>query len=300
MPLGAVSVFSGPSGAAALTACVAVVLLAALALIVFQIVRRPDRGLAPLRRLAARPIVVRLRRRYTRQLSFLAARLNPTTALGLALTTQLAVLVLLGAAFANVTEDVLEGEELARLDDPVSRFLIGHREPWLTAAMRVVTDLGSAFVLVPLLLSVGVLARRRQGSWSQLRFLTLTLAGASLTSTVIKLVVSRPRPEADALVDALGYGFPSGHSTAAAAGWLSAALVLSHLTHGVAVRVTLGTLAVAVVALVGVSRVYLGVHEPTDVLGGWALGTLWLAGVLAITRVLSNRPAGRARQRGRP
>jgi acid phosphatase family membrane protein YuiD len=127
-----------------------------------------------------------------------------------------------------------------------------------------------------------------------LGFLALTLAGASLISTVIKLQVARPRPDTGALVRALGYGFPSGHSTAAAAGWLSAALVLGWLTRSVALRVCLGAGAAVVITLVGVSRVYLGVHQPTDVLGGWALGALWLAAVLTAAHLLTNRQTGPA------
>lgn len=285
------------AGRAGLLLGVAVVGLVALVVAARWITRHPDRALAPLRRLAAWPPVVGLRQRYTRQLDFLAARLNPAAALGLALTAQLAVLALLGAAFGAVTEDVVSRDELVGLDDPISRFLIEHREPWLSTVMEVITGLGTEFVLVPLLLAVGVLARRLRGTWRPLGLLALTLAGASLTSTVIKLLVARPRPDADALVLALGYGFPSGHSTAAAAGWFSVALVLGGLTRSVALRVGLGAGAAVVVTLVGVSRVYLGVHQPTDVLGGWALGMLWLAAVLTAFHLLVNRPAGAHRHR---
>lgn len=85
-------------------------LLAALALTGRWVSRHPDQALALLRRLAAHPLVRRVRERYARQLAFLAARFSPASALGLALTAQLAVLALLGAAFAAVTQDVLGGE----------------------------------------------------------------------------------------------------------------------------------------------------------------------------------------------
>ena len=186
---------------------------------------------------------------------------------------------------------MVTGDELVGLDDPISRFLLEHRQPWLTAVMPVVTYLGTAYVLIPLLVAVGLLARRRRGSWRPLALLALTLTGASLSSTVIKLLVARARPESSALVDALGYGFPSGHSTAAAAGWLSAAVLWICLTRSAGLRVILAVVATLVVALVGVSRIYLGVHEPTDVLGGWALGSLWLTGVLTANHLIANRPS---------
>jgi undecaprenyl-diphosphatase len=222
-------------------------------------------------------------------LSFLAARVHPATRLGLALTVQLALLTLLLSAFSVVTEDVVAGEELVAADGPIERFLIDRRTAALTVVMRVATSLGSALVVVPLLLCVGLLARRARGSWRPLGFLALTVVGATLTSTAIKLMVARPRPQADALVHALGYAFPSGHSTTAAAAWLSSAVVLGSLTRGTALRIALGAVASVVVVLVGVSRVYLGVHAPTDVLGGWALGALWLAGTLIGGRLLFRR-----------
>jgi membrane-associated phospholipid phosphatase len=106
---------------------------------------------------------------------------------------------------------------------------------------------------------------------------------------MIKLLVARPRPTSGVLVEALGYAFPSGHSTAAAAGWLAAALVAGSLSRSFAPRVSLLAAALLVVALVGVSRIYLGVHAATDVLGGWALGGLWLALVLTATHVRTVR-----------
>ena len=229
-------------------------------------------------------------RRFAAPLSFLAARFRPTTRLGLALTAHVALLVLLLSAFSVVTEDVVAGDELVGADGPIEGFLIDRRTAALTVAMRVFTALGSAYVVVPLLLAVGMVARRARGSWRPLGFLAVTVGGAVLSSTLIKLLVARPRPETGALVHALGYGFPSGHSTTAAAAWFSSAVVLGSLTANAARRVGLGAVATVVVVLVGVSRVYLGVHAPTDVLGGWALGALWVAGTLLAGRLVGVVP----------
>jgi undecaprenyl-diphosphatase len=119
-------------------------------------------------------------------------------------------------------------------------------------------------------------------------FLGVTVGGASATSTVIKLLVARPRPTSGALVHALGYAFPSGHSTAGAATWFSLAVLGSSFTRSTARRVLMTGVAVVLVAAIGLSRVYLGVHAPTDVLGGWALGAAWVAGVAVFGRL---RPA---------
>lgn len=200
----------------------------------------------------------------------------------------LAALVVLGATAAGV----LERDELISIDRPVTSFVFAHREHWLTSTLEIATWAGSAWVLVPVLAVLGLVLRRLTGSWTPLAFLAAALAGASTLSNTFKLVIARPRPDAEALVDALGYSFPSGHATAAMAGWLGAAVVLGAVTTRRARKVALVAAALLIAAVVGVSRVYLGVHEPTDVLAGWALGACWLAVVVGIARVLGRRRVG--------
>jgi membrane-associated phospholipid phosphatase len=232
--------------------------------------------------------------------SFLAARFRPETRLGLALTAQLALALLLLASFSLVTEDIVEGEELA-VDRPVESYLIGRRTAGLTVLMRIITSLGSTQVAIPLILVLGLLGRRALGSWRPLGFLVVIVGGATLTSTIIKIVVARPRPAAGALVDALGYAFPSGHSTTGTAAWLGTAVVVASMTRATFLRVLIGSAAALVVVLIGVSRVYLGVHAPTDVLGGWAIGTLWVTGVLVVARLLSGQEThGRTKAQAGP
>jgi undecaprenyl-diphosphatase len=219
---------------------------------------------------------------------FVGARFRPGTPLGLALTLLLALLVLLVTATSTVVDDVVENDKLVGLDAPVEGTLFGWRTDGLTAVMRAITQLGSAYVVIPVLLAAGLLARRARGSWRPMAFLGATVGGASATSTVIKLLVARPRPTSGALVHALGYAFPSGHSTTGAATWFSLAVLGGSFLRSMAGRVLLGVLAVGVVVGIGISRIYLGVHAPTDVLGGWALGAAWVAGVLVLGRL---RPA---------
>ncbi|MEJ7772331.1 MAG: phosphatase PAP2 family protein [Geodermatophilaceae bacterium] len=205
------------------------------------------------------------------------------------LTVSVAAIALLGTGLVSVTEDVLDTEELVRADSPISRYLLEHRERWLTTSMDVITQLGSAVVLVPVLIALGLVARRSQGTWRPAVFLAATLGGASTISALIKLMVARPRPSSGALIEAIGYAFPSGHSTAAAAGWLAAALVAGLLTRSSALRLSLLAGALLIIVLVGISRVYLGVHAATDVLGGWALGGLWVVLVLTARSLLTAR-----------
>lgn len=91
-----------------------------------------------------RPTVVGLRGRFRRQLDFLGRRFRPEGALGLSLTASLALLVAVGWLFGTVVQDVLAGDDAARLDRPTLEFFARHREPWLTTTMKVLTSLGSS------------------------------------------------------------------------------------------------------------------------------------------------------------
>jgi len=237
-------------------------------------------------------------RAFERELAFLAARFRPGPALGLTLTAYLLVLVSLGWLFGGVTEDVVGRKELVRFDTPVAGFFIAHRKPWLTRIMEVVTWGGSFSVVAVLVVTAGLYAYRRTRSWHGLALTGLSLLGASTASRLVKLLVARDRPPGVRLIDALGYAFPSGHATAATAAWMSIALVLAGYTSRWRRRVAILAGALLPVLLVGVSRVYLGVHYPSDVLGGWALGGLWVTAVATALHVLA--PAGPIEVRGPP
>jgi undecaprenyl-diphosphatase len=251
------------------------------------VIHRPEVVMRPFRRLAATAPARHLALLYNRQMHPLLERVRPGGAFWLVLTVQLTVLVAAGAAFSDLTEDVLENE-VAGVDDQATRFIVQRREPWLTTSMLAITWLGDAAVLIPVALAVGLYATHRLRTRRPLVLLALGLAGSAVLVQLIKFLVARPRPD-EGLVTALGYSFPSGHSTAAAAGWGTLALVLFGLTRRWGTRVAMTAGTVAVVLLVGTSRVYLGVHEPTDVLGGWVLGVGWVAAVTTSLHVYSAR-----------
>jgi membrane protein DedA with SNARE-associated domain len=128
----------------------------ALVLVVRWLIRHPDRLTALGNRLLDRPWVAQLRDRYQRQLAFLARRLQPGGALGLSLTLSVTALVAAGWAFGAVLQDILARDELELVDQPVAVFFVGHREAWLTRLTQDITNLGSARLLLPLIVAVGV------------------------------------------------------------------------------------------------------------------------------------------------
>ncbi len=243
-------------------------------------------------RQSERPRVARLRLRYARQVDFVAARLRPGGAFGLSLTAGLAVLALFGWAFGVVVEDVVSGNDLAGLDRPVARFFVAHRSPWATQVMKALTWLGSGWVLVPVGVIAGVGAWVVGRRWRPAVVLAAAQTGAFLLSTGVKHLVGRARPPAtDAIAVAGGFSFPAGHATQVVAALGALAFVAARPLRRWSTQVAVWGAASLAAMLVGISRLYLGVHWLSDVLGGFALGGLWLAVVLvSVTALQRHHP----------
>lgn len=175
-------------------------------------------------------------------------------------------------------------------DRPVLLFVAHHRSGWLTSTMRAVTTaLSPGYVLGAVAVAAVVLLLRRDLSGAIV--VLLGALGADAAETLTKLIVRRPRPELSRVphVSAHGLSYPSGHATIAAAGLGAIALVVAARVRGRRRRAgsaAVVTVAAAGAALVGFSRVYLGVHWPTDVLAGWLVAAAWLT-VVARTGFLT-------------
>lgn len=162
---------------------------------------------------------------------------------------------------------------------------------WLEEMARDLTALGSVGVL--LLMTVGVLgylllARRQKAAL----FLLVAASGGWGMSVVLKALVARPRPTLVVpLVKVSSASFPSGHAFMAAVTYLTLAAMLARLHEPGRMRAYLFACAAVLTVLVGLTRVYLGVHWPTDVLAGWLAGAAWAWGGWTV--------AGRLQRQGR-
>lgn len=270
------------AGQASLILAGLLILGASFALGVRWVMRHPDRVHAAKDRVADWPPVRWTTTRYARQLAFLADRLRPRRAFGLVLTIELVALVAAGWFFGAVAEDALARNELIGINGPVARFFAARQEPWLTTAMVVTTWLGSAAVLVPAATLVAILAGRRLRSVRPTTLLAGAMVGSTVMAVLIKLLVVWPVSGSG--LAGMGHAFPSGSAAASAAGWSAMAVVLGGLTTRWRPRVMLLSTALLLTLLVGLAQVYLGRQEPTAVLGGWALGAAWTAGVTAALR----------------
>lgn len=140
---------------------------------------------------------------------------------------------------------------------------------------RDITALGSVSVLT--LATVGVAGfLRLLGKRHTARFLVLATLSGGLVVSAIKVTVDRPRPEVvPHLAQVTSASFPSGHSMMAAMTYLTLGGLVMAVVESRLLKMYVLTLAVALAILVGVSRVMLGVHYPSDVLGGWTMGLVW-------------------------
>jgi undecaprenyl-diphosphatase len=160
---------------------------------------------------------------------------------------------------------------------------------WVEEMMRDFTALGSTGVLAVMVLGIaGFLAMTRKGHAALL--VLVSVAGGVLISQTMKWAYARPRPD---LVphgaEVFTASFPSGHSMMSAVVYLTLGALLARTQLDRTVKAYILAVAVLLTVLVGVSRVYLGVHWPTDVLAGWALGGLWALICLSVMQWLQAR-----------
>ena len=181
-------------------------------------------------------------------------------------------------AFVAIADEVLEGE--AKDFDRWGFLLLrgGEVDPplWMTEFAYNITALGSVVVLtLTMLLVAGFLALR--GQFRRMAFiLSAGVLGQSLVF-ILKLAFGRPRPDLflHPLIAETSAGFPSGHAMMSAVVYLSIGALVARISPDFKIRIYIMAVAFLLTFLVGLSRVYLGVHYPTDVLAGWSVGVAW-------------------------
>ncbi len=196
--------------------------------------------------------------------------------------TSALLIVALGAmGFLSIADEVQEGETRA-LDLAVLEALRVDGRPdvmigpdWLHVAAIDVTALGSLAVLsLLILLAFALLASLRR--WSEGVLLVAGAGGGLLISQGLKLVFGRERPDlAYRAVEAVNASFPSGHAMLSAVVFLTLGVLAARFSDRRRVKVLAMSAAVLISLLVGVSRIYLGVHWASDVLAGWCVGAAW-------------------------
>ena len=190
----------------------------------------------------------------------------------------------------KMADSVRESDTVVRHDQQVVHFFVNHRTPFLTDVAKIVTNLGSGWFITPIVIvTIAALlyARRRRAAL----ILALCNIGVVVLVAAIKDEVGRPRPPtATRLVAAHGPAFPSGHSAQAVAFYGALAWLAWELGQPRRTRVWACCVAATIAFAVGLSRVYLGVHWPSDVLSGWLLGIGWLTALVGFSSARRSEP----------
>ena len=187
---------------------------------------------------------------------------------------------LLAGAFGMIADEMSEGDTAA-FDNAILMLFRDPADPsqlfgpiWWQEAVRDITALGSFSVLALILILV-VAALALTGRRGTALFVAVSVIGGEILSSVFKAAFNRTRPDYIDPEHVLSASFPSGHAALSAVVYLTLGTVLAGSTDRPSLRAFyLGT-AVVLTLAVGISRLYLGVHYPTDVLAGWALGVGW-------------------------
>lgn len=190
-----------------------------------------------------------------------------------------------GWMFGALAEDVLARDSMTLYDAGVSRWLLSLATEDSSEFFFVLTLLGSTWVILPAGLLLGSwFAWRKKRLY--LTALVFSVGGGTLLNLVLKNIFLRPRPDfANAFYIESGYSFPSGHAMLSVLFYGMAAYLLARdLTWKGQVR--LGVTAFTLSLLIGFSRIFLGVHYLTDVLGGWAAGVVWLTACVVVLEVI--------------
>lgn len=191
-------------------------------------------------------------------------------------------------AFSEIAEEVGEGDTRVRAFDTAVLLAMrtgDHHDPigpaWFEFAVRDVTALGGYAVLTLLTLTaVGFLLTTKKYADALLLF--VAVVGGDILSESLKFGFARPRPDLVAhVVETSSASFPSGHAMVSAATYLTIGALLARVQEQRSVKTYIHAAAIVLTLMIGVSRVYLGVHWPTDVLAGWCLGAAW--SILCVT-----------------
>jgi undecaprenyl-diphosphatase len=214
---------------------------------------------------------------------FVQERVDPRSHLGLGLTLRLVLFIAALWTFSGLLDAVLDNETLVRVDRIVEMWFHGHATSTGLAIFSVVTQLGSPVANV--LIAVVAIYLWRVREWLILWTWLAATLGGKVIEFVLKDTVHRTRPQyAAAYLNGRSYSFPSGHTMGSTICYLFIAYIIARRPNvSASVRRAAFVIAALIIVAVAFSRLYLGVHYPSDVAGGFAAGLAWLS-LCGVTR----------------
>lgn len=238
----------------------------------------------------AHPRIARFRRRMAPQLRFLRDRLSPTGRLGLHLTMGALIIIAATWCFGGIVEDLLTGDPLTVVDRRVANWFHERATPAVTRVAIMTTFLGSPPFLTGASLATALLLAWRR-CWQRLLSFALTMGGGMLLLLMLKALFHRQRPPFESpLMTLTSYSFPSGHVMGSTLFCGSIAFIVASNLKAWRWRVLVFLLGFLFVLLIALTRVYLGVHYLSDVLGAMTAGLAWFVSCVTAVEVYRRGP----------
>jgi len=209
---------------------------------------------------------------------------------GLSLRFLFAFIICVGLAvlFSNLAA-AIGNESMEHFDLAVINFVQGMEMPWLTPIMKVFTWIGSGYVVAPITIIAFILLffiyRYRQQAF----LLVTVILGTVILNSLLKIYFKRDRPEIYRILDATGFSFPSGHTMMAFSLYTIIAYILWRNIRTTLNHILLILFTTFMIIMISTSRIYLGVHYPSDIVGGFMVSALWLIIVIAVYGYYQNR-----------
>ncbi|WP_301110094.1 phosphatase PAP2 family protein [Sporosarcina sp.] len=190
------------------------------------------------------------------------------------------VCLVLTGLFAMVATSI-HMQTISVFDDVIIEAVQGAEVPWLTTVMRTFTTIGSTLTVALIAVAALVILIRTKHR-AQALLLVAVLSGTGILNQVLKFIFKRERPDLHRLIDIGGYSFPSGHTMMAFSLYTVLTYIIWRNLRNTWSRTLAVAIAVFMIVIIAVSRIYLGVHFPSDIVGGVYASAVWIIASIAV------------------
>lgn len=197
--------------------------------------------------------------------------------LSYAITAIMAFIIVVGGInlFVELTAKVRK-EVMGDFDQQITEYILSYRSPTLTKYFVFVTDVGDVKGYLVILIASVILSFLIFKKWKYVAQITIVLIVATLSNMMLKRFIDRARPEIEHLVSVKTLSYPSGHAMSSMAFYGFLIYLIYKINMNRSIKGVLMTFFVFLILSIGISRIYLGVHFPSDVAGGWIAGGIWV------------------------